>query len=260
MGTGLSADDDRPLEARLLALTDSDGTLATMVAGMCALVRSPVGRLAMKRFLHVDPEEMAAHVDNFDSLLGVTAEGIRQFTALGWAPSGLTPVKGVKDALSQLADTGSVDDAEQVLADAWDDLLKTAASLVSRVGTLGLPSEPFNAVFQERRRLLFKAWEHHRAGAYEASVPIVYAQVDGICFDVTNKPFFSTREDLKVQPVDDETLAGLHEALPVARDWFSAGLRHTSLSPEDGYRHGVMHGRALSARPRNYTRVTWLSR
>jgi hypothetical protein len=245
MGTAPSADDDRPLEERLLALTDSDGTLGTMVAGMRALVRSPLGRLAMKRFLRVDPEEMAAHVDDFDSLLGVTAEGIRQFTALGWAPSGLTPVMGVKDALAQLADTGSVDDAEQVLADAWDDLLKTAASLVSRVGTLGLPSEPYNAVFQERRRLLFKAWEHHRAGAYEASVPIVYAQVDGICFDVTNKPFFSTREDRKVQPVDDETLAGLHEALPVARDWFSAGLRHTSLSPDDGSRHGVMHGRAL---------------
>jgi hypothetical protein len=245
MGTAPSADDDRPLEERLLALTDSDGTLATMVTGMRALVRSPLGRLAMKRFLGVDPEEMAAHVDNFDSLLGVTAEGIRQFTALGWAPSGLSPVTGVKDALAQLADTGSVEDAEQVLADAWDDLLKTAASLVSRVGTLGLPSEPYNAVFQERRRLIFKAWEHHRAGAYEASVPMVYAQVEGICFDVTNKPFFSTREDLKVQPVDDETLAGLHEALPVARNWFSAGLRHTSLSPNDGSRHGVMHGRAL---------------
>ncbi|HEV2069588.1 MAG TPA: hypothetical protein VGR26_07340 [Acidimicrobiales bacterium] len=245
MGPAAWADDDRPLEERLLALTDDDGTLGSMVAGMRALVRSPLGRLAMKRFLRVDPEEMAAHVDDFDSLLGVAAEGIRQFTALGWAPSGLTPVTGVKAALAQLAETGSVDDAEQVLADAWDDVLKPAATLVSRVGTLGLPSEPYNAVFQERRRLLFKAWEHHRAGAYEASIPIVYAQVEGICFDVTDKPFFSTREDRKVQPVDDETLAGLHEALPVARDWFSAGLHHTSLSPDDGSRHGVMHGRAL---------------
>lgn len=157
MGTAPSADDERPLEERLLALTDSDGTLSTMVAGMRALSRSPLGRVAMKRFLRVDPEEMAAHVDNFDSLLGATAEGIRQFAALGWAPSGLTPVTGVKDALAQLADTGSVDAAEQVLADAWDDLLKTAAPLVSRVGTLGLPSEPYNAVFQERRRLIFRA-------------------------------------------------------------------------------------------------------
>jgi hypothetical protein len=28
----------------------------------------------MKRFLRVDPEEMTAHVDDFDSLLGVTAD------------------------------------------------------------------------------------------------------------------------------------------------------------------------------------------
>lgn len=81
--------------------------------------------------------------------------------------------------------------------------------------------------------------------AYEASVPIVYAHVEGICFDVTNTPFFSTREDRTVQPMDDETLAGLHEALPVARDWFSTGLHQTSLSPDEGSRHGVLHGRAL---------------
>lgn len=103
---------------------------------------------------------------------------------------------------------------------------------MNRVGTIDLPSEPYNAEFQARRRLLFKAREHHRAGAYEASVPIVYAHVEGICFDVTNR--LSSRRARTARSVDDETLAGLHEALPVARDWFSTGLHQTSLSPNEG--------------------------
>lgn len=236
--------DDRSLEERILELNDPDGSFREMVAGITAFAGSAFGRTVL-RVVGEDPTDLLSRITEFHKTTEVVAEGIRQFTSLGWAPSNQTPLSGVKEALARLAAGGSVTDAEDALADAWDRLLE-GASLVNRVGTLGLPCRPYNAFFVQRRLLLFKAWKHHRAGAYEASIPIVFAQVEGICFDVTNRPFFSMKEGRRVEPVDDATLAGMDEALPVARAWFSAGVDDTTMSPAPGSRHGVLHGRALA--------------
>lgn len=236
--------DDRPLEEKLIDLYDPDGSLRRTLSGMGALTGNPVGRLLMRHLLKQDVGEWDARLADFQRIVASASEGIRQFTAQGWAPCDLTPASGVEKAVAALAVPGGMGAAEQALADAWNDGLLGGASCVNRVRTLGLPSEEYNAVFRERGRLLFKAWEHHRNGAYEASVPIVYAQVEGICYDVTGKPFFS-RRDSAAQPVDSRTLAGMSEALPVARQWFSEGLDFTSTSPEHASRHGVLHGRSL---------------
>jgi hypothetical protein len=95
------------------------------------------------------------------------------------------------------------------------------------------------------------AWEHHQKGAYEASVPIVLAQVDGITHDATacaetptGRSSFSTNPARQADVADNETLAGIEHGLPAVRDRYSeqcvsSGARGTAK------RHGVMHGREL---------------
>lgn len=237
-------DSQRPLEDRIVDLYDEDGSLRVLVDGMRVLTTDPTGRDAMREFLGQDPDEWAARLNEHQEALWLIAEGTRQFAAHGWAPSGLTPTDGVRLALSALAASNSLDETERMLADAWNDGMLAGAIPLNRIQGFGRPSEEYNALFQKRGHLLFKAWQHHRNGAYEASVPIVYAQVEGLCFDVTSKPFFS-RGSGAAQPVDSRTLAGLHEALPVARQWFSESVDRT-VADGGGSRHGILHGRELA--------------
>lgn len=88
-------------------------------------------------------------------------------------------------------------------------------------------------------------------GAFEASIPIVLAQVDGIVSDATTsddahegKRFFSSGAH-QADVIDEETLAGINEALPAVRDWFSESYWQTD-SQQTANRHGVMHGRELA--------------
>ncbi|ALE04631.1 hypothetical protein AL755_03120 (plasmid) [Arthrobacter sp. ERGS1:01] len=96
-----------------------------------------------------------------------------------------------------------------------------------------------------RAELIEKAIEHHLKGAYEASIPILYAQAEGLAYDATGKPFFTKSSRHYVAAIDDTTLAGLDGNLEVARVLFSDDVSETqdkgSLS-----RHGILHGRELA--------------
>jgi hypothetical protein len=80
-------------------------------------------------------------------------------------------------------------------------------------------------------------------GAYEASIPLVMAQIDGLTLDITNgRKFFGTRKrDVRV---DNRTLATLEDSLPVVRELFSTDLNVSAVGGSFG-RHGIMHGREL---------------
>ncbi len=49
--------------------------------------------------------------------------------------------------------------------------------------------------FPRRSRLIEAAFRAHRNGEYELSVPVLFSQVDGICFDITNKYLFTSRNN-----------------------------------------------------------------
>lgn len=115
------------------------------------------------------------------------------FTPLGWAPLSWAPVNIYREALAAYQNTGSSDEAEQRLLDGWnrDDWLRFAVMPLQAVGA---GHDELYPIFLERWRLAEKALDHHRNGAYEASVPIVLSQVDGICQDLvgskTDMDFF----------------------------------------------------------------------
>ncbi|OFW63995.1 MAG: hypothetical protein A2135_00420 [Actinobacteria bacterium RBG_16_67_15] len=106
-----------------------------------------------------------------------------------------------------------------------------------------LAREWYHEIFRRRWELLDRALKHHEAGAFEASVLIVLAQMDGIAVDVTgdrDQSFFKGFDHLE----DDRTLAGHPEGLKAIARLMSRDVKATTSSGELR-RHGIVHGREL---------------
>ena len=63
--------------------------------------------------------------------------------------------------------------------------------------TLANRHPPLKQIMWSRASLVEKAIAHHFAGAYEASIPIIDAQIEGLTRDLTNQSFFSTTTEEK---------------------------------------------------------------
>lgn len=78
-----------------------------------------------------------------------------------------------------------------------------------------------------------------------AAIPIVLAQIEGLTVDATGgKLFFSKKQGRQADVVDDHTIAGLQDGLPVVRAWFSQDEAVTTAGDSPS-RHGILHGRVL---------------
>ncbi len=234
-------DPNRPLEEKVLARADPEGSLRNLLPLIRLGTRTVLGRQVLK-ILNQNPEHWNDLLDEHERHIAVVAGTVRAFAEQGWAPTMQMSLAVYEHALELAAD-GDMGSAEQVLVDGWQDLLEQPWA-TKRLLVFGLPSDAYNDVFRRRHRLVDKAFQHHRAGAYDASLPIVLAQIDGLCRDVTGRKFFD--DGKKGEPlVDDRTLAGLDEGLPVARRWFSRPAKGTSWDGT-GSRHAIAHGRELA--------------
>lgn len=230
---------DRDLEQAVWERTDADGELRMQMAGFDALRRVPILGKWLLRRSGLEPDEVEGMLRQPERLVSQAAESIATFAPLGWAYSGLAPTQTYDDALNVLRSGGTTDEAEEVLVEGWDGSLK---HFIMRVHGLAAGNDAMRPIVQRRAVLITKALDHHENGAYEASVPILFSQIDGICLDLTGKYFF---KDPKREPLaDKETVAGLPENLEVVRDWYSRPQRSSGATGESR-RHGVMHGREL---------------
>lgn len=185
-----------------------------------------------------------------DQQVRVLAHALHELPSLGWAISSYVPVDAYREILEAHADERVVDDLDTALDDAWN-ASPILGALPARIGALGAGDDDLRGIAEERARLVGLAWKHHLNEAYEASVPIVLAQVDGITHDATTgtgapsgRSFFSMNSSRQAIVADDETLAGIEHGLPAVRRWYSerfvsSGARGTT------NRHGVLHGREL---------------
>lgn len=231
-----------PLEERLAQALDPTGETRASMAAFDAFRSVP----AITQYLAMQGVNLDALIGvqaEMDSLHRGAAQAIRVFAPLGWAPCGAMPTSAYATALEALATEGP-EAAEQVLVEAWDDEHRLKRP-VQQISSLGHPEEDYHDLFWHRSRLLAKAYEHHRAGAYEASIPILLAQIEGFVADVSGgKMFFSRDPQKAVEVVDASAIATLDESLPVAREFFSAGMDYTA-SEGSLRRHGILHGREL---------------
>lgn len=191
----------------------------------------------------VDLDALTGVQADMDSLHRGAVQAIRVFAPLGWAPCGAMPMNAYATALEALATDGE-EAAEQVLVETWDDEHRLKRP-VQQISSLGHPEADYHDLFWRRSRLLAKAYDHHRAGAYEASIPILLAQIEGFVADVSGGKLFFSRDPQKAADVIDSTaIATQDEALPVVREFFSAGMDYTA-SEGSLSRHGILHGREL---------------
>lgn len=237
------ADEPQPsdsLRDRISAIHDPDGEHRATRDALVALARVPL----LRRLLPVEKiEDLTAREEE---LLQHTEAAILRFAPLGWAPSGSMPIDAYGEALAALdAHPDAVESAETVIADAWDDPIRLRRP-VHQVRFMAATDNEWRPQFHARADLLQKALDHHLAGNFEASVPIVLAQVEGLVADVSGgKMFFSRDTRRKAEIIGDDQIATLHESLPVVREFFSRNQSKTE-STGDARRHGILHGRELA--------------
>jgi len=170
-------------------------------------------------------------------------EAVALFAPLGWAMCGRWPQAGTIQVLGLASEGASRSEIDEAITEVWNTenqaFLRHAAAPIRRWSN---SHYPFKQVLWDRVALIEKAIEHHFAGAYEASIPIIQAQIDGMSRDLTGQSFFSKAN---ADPyLDDATLAGMEENLPVVRRVFSANVDESG-SFGLVSRHGVLHGRDL---------------
>ncbi|KAB7746559.1 hypothetical protein GA707_03490 [Nostocoides sp. F2B08] len=202
---------------------------------------------ALDRLAHVGEEYRT-------SILGI-AGAIVVLVPRGWAPLSMH-AETVFQAV-QLADDGRGEEADQLLAaqgegdDAW-----RLTRVCKRVGVMGANDPELSRLFRERARLLGLAMEHHLAGRYDASIPLLQAQLEGITMDVTGGKKFFTKGTAKADLVDPKHLAGIAAGLAALQATYGQDVRETqtrgSLS-----RHGIAHGRELAYDTRINSAKTW---
>ena len=211
-----------------------------MVAGVPA---EAVQALSALSFLGGPFAEVAATLNEYEQLITDAAANLDALSKRGWGLASL-PVEEQTRA-RDLLEAGDPDQADDILAALWDDDRRTSR-VVARVSTLGVADPLFRALSVHRWRLLVKARDHHHAGAYEASVPIVLAQVEGITVDVTDGKLFFSKNPGRAADVEDlKRLVSVTASLPKARQAYIGDL---SVTQAEGAlsRHGILHGRELA--------------
>lgn len=164
--------------------------------------------------------------------------------------------KRVKENLLALAEAGWYLDAEMPMADlihfkeelASSDPEEVNAALASYFrDALDRIEATLTKEHSDRIELLRDAFAAHREKKYNLSIPLLFAQADGVCLDLTGYPLFANGGLTKyVRRIDPETLerAYLEPLLSQGPIVESAGRRADR--PSRLNRHAVMHGESTA--------------
>lgn len=186
----------------------------------------------------------------FQTDLRTLATAAESLSSRGWTLSRFTPLAPCHEVLDMKTAGASDEEIDAVLIAVWNDsgLFDT---LAHRVTGLGAADDELRAISAQRGRLVALAVKLHKSREYAASIPLLLAQVEGICMDATatdSRPkglgFFSKASGSD-SVIDDATVAGMECGLAAVRAYFSSEVP-TSGAHGAGSRHGVMHGRDLA--------------
>lgn len=207
-----------------------------------ALARD-LGNLAgLDSDLHRVVSELSNWTDESDRLLSSASEAHVHLIPRGWGISMLSEQKVQEAVECYLADEDMAGD--RILMASFNEVL--LRRIVNQVGAIGSKNLELRTHFGQRWRLLDKAKEHHLAQRYDASVPILLAQIEGLVVDLSEgKTFFSKHPTRRATVAAPGILAGIQHGLPALRDLFSEGVSTTG-SEGRLSRHGILHGRELA--------------
>lgn len=173
----------------------------------------------------------------------------------GWAPFNMkTDIVG---RAVDLVRQGLITEADELLADQWEDghLIDQTCVDVSMMGA-GEGKTAYHLLFQQRARLLRKAKDHHEAGRYEASIPLLHAQMEGLVIDLVPGKKFFTQGWQKADMIDPTQLVGMEACLAALQMVFGESTGETQTAGSLS-RHAIAHGRELAYDTRTNSAKTW---
>lgn len=202
---------------------------------------SPIGRLLAR--MTGASDDIKALANQHEALMTQPDRIADALAPLGWILFGAAQVP-VYAAAAALVEDKKLEEAEQLLVEHWNEEPTLLELPIHRIFSLYGIEPEWVEIRDERQRLLRKALEYHRSGEFAASVPILFAQTEGIFIDFTgkkSKEFFDPRNP---ELEDDETLAGHPSGLRALSQLMSRDVKQ---SGKTGglHRHGIVHGREL---------------
>lgn len=206
-------------------------------------------RLAFQALATVLPQvpelsKMRGLLDQSEQLMRTAARANQVFSPRGWGLANF-PVDAI-DAALEAANT-SLDRADEVLAEAWsaghaDRSINRMKAVYQR---LELGSGMSFSIRAGRWALVKKAKTLHFAGEYEAAVPMMLANIEGLAADAEDgKLFFTVRENRQLAMQNPRLLTGMVCALTTLHELYTTGVGATTTNA-DLSRHGILHGRVL---------------
>lgn len=197
---------------------------------------------------------MSLGVDYRRNVVGITGAMV-VLVPRGWAPMNMK-AETVFRAV-EMVDEGRGDEADELLAGQWEgEGAWRLSRACQRVESMGATDPALQRTFGARARLLRLAMDHHLEGRYEASIPILQSQVEGIVMDLTNGNKFFTKGRLKADLVDDSQFVSIKAGLAVLQAAYGQDVGETQAAGSLS-RHGVAHGRELAYDTRVNSAKNW---
>lgn len=212
------------------------------------LARLGVDTTAAWDQLHIRGIEYRGLIEGIES-------AIRVLVPRGWAVMSMQ-TEAIQNAV-HLTQSDRAEEADELLADQWEGEGGWRTKRVcERVGVMGANDPVLDRLFQERARLLRLAKGHHESGHYEASIPLLQAQLEGIVMDVTGGKKFFTKARQKADLVDPAQLVSIEAGLGALQATYGEDVSETQTEGSLS-RHGVAHGRELAYDTRVNSAKTW---
>lgn len=173
----------------------------------------------------------------------------------GWAIA-VMQAKIIERAVRLVKDGRGVE-ADDLLAAQWEGAGSWRTNQIcDRFRVMGALDPDLRSLFENRARLLYLAKQHHEAGRYDASIPLLQAQLEGIVMDVTEGKKFFTKGAAKADLVNPTQLMGVEVGLAALQATYGEDVKQTQ-SAGSLSRHGVAHGRELAYDTRVNSAETW---
>lgn len=235
---------------------DPDGSQRALLEAAALLGRAPMWLQRLGRSVDASWTRLADLSIEQKMLMDSMEAAVSLLVPRGWAVMNMD--HAAVSAAVAAVQVGNPDDADDMLAGQWegegDWRIKR---VVQRVRSMAGADAELSVLFRERARLIDRAAEHHRAGRYDASVPILLAHIEGIVIDVTGgRKYFTKRSNQRADVVNPDDLAGIEACMVALQAAYGEDVRGTQVAGGLS-RHGILHGRELAYDTRVNSAKTW---
>ncbi|MUK02547.1 hypothetical protein GM708_11805 [Vibrio cholerae] len=247
MSSSSSDDESRTLQEQVRQAVDPTGERFALIDAVQAFPQLPEWLTSLSEDLAQQWSRMGELGAEYRQHLASVERILKALVPRGWNPLRMDS-SVVSSALSLLdAERGA--EADELLAGQWDgENARRTQQVYARMKVLGAGEgqDVYQSLFRDRARLILKAKEHHDAGRYEASIPIIQNQMEGLVIDITGgRKFFTSNPRQKANLVDPLQLVAVEACLAALQTLLGEGVSETQQTGSLS-RHGVAHGRELA--------------